>query len=874
MTRSLPRLLCESALLLLALGPAATLADTLPATTCPESSPGSGARTCTLFALPGTLALPGAGPIPIWGYAGSAAGAATSPGPVLVVNQGDTVTVSLTNGLAVTTSLQVSGQQLRPDLDGVPAGGSESYTFVAGAPGTYLYQAGLLPGTQYQVAMGLYGALVVRPAGAPLQAYADPATAFDDEALVVLGELDPALNGAADPGAFDMRGFAPRYWLIDGLPYPDTAVIPTAAGRRVLLRYANAGLEAHAMSLLGASQTSLAVDGARTPRAFQLVSQSIGAGQTADALVTVPAGAPLGARFPLYEGALALHNADQPGFGGMLTFLVAGAGTPGSGAGPVSTGVAVAPTPTTGAAGVVVTATATSSGSTIAGAELFLDAPGANGTGLAMSAADGGFGGTSEGITATIAAAVLAALPTGAHPIYVHARDSTGAWGPVSAAVLLLDHTGPAITHLAAAPNPTNGSAAVLVSATGDDRASGGATVMAAELFVDPAGTPAPGSGLAMAAGPSGDVTAFTVTLPQAQVAALSTGNHVLAVRARDALSSWGPLVTATLVLDRTGPVASAVTVVPTVTDGRQGASPSAAWIRLTATLTDAASFVAGGEAFIDTAGANGTGFLAIPADGLFDEPSEIVYADVPLTTIAQLAGGTHALLVHGRDAAGNWGATAQATFLFTPPPSDLIFANGFESGTFAFWNGGTTGAGLAVTTAAQLGPAGAGVYGMALTVGSTAARYVTDNSPTAEAAYHARFYFDPNSTGSTNTWDIFVGLNGTQIPFRVQYRRVAAGYQLRGQLLTTGGNVNTPFVTITDAPHAVEIAWFAGSGAGTRFQLFVDGAAVATLAGQNTSSYRIETVRLGRSAGANGGATGTMYFDGFVSRRAAGIGP
>ena len=43
--------------------------------------------------------------------------------------------------------------------------------------------------------MGLYGALVVRPATAG-QAYDDAATAFDDEAVLVLSEIDPALNNA------------------------------------------------------------------------------------------------------------------------------------------------------------------------------------------------------------------------------------------------------------------------------------------------------------------------------------------------------------------------------------------------------------------------------------------------------------------------------------------------------------------------------------------------------------------------------------------------------------------------------------------------------------------------------------------------------
>ena len=38
---------------------------------------------------------------------------------------------------------------------------------------------------------------------------------------------------------------------------------------------------------------------------------------------------------------------------------------------------------------------------------------------------------------------------------------------------------------------------------------------------------------------------------------------------------------------------------------------------------------------------------------------TETARADIPLTTINSLANGTHSILVHGKDAAGNWGATS-----------------------------------------------------------------------------------------------------------------------------------------------------------------------------------------------------------------------
>jgi len=101
-----------------------------------------------------------------------------------------------------------------PDLTGAPVGGMTSYEFTATDPGTFLYEAGLLDNAQHQVAMGLYGALVVRPTAAPPagftgQAYTSPATAFNDEALVVLSEIDPALNNSAAPASFDMRQYKP-----------------------------------------------------------------------------------------------------------------------------------------------------------------------------------------------------------------------------------------------------------------------------------------------------------------------------------------------------------------------------------------------------------------------------------------------------------------------------------------------------------------------------------------------------------------------------------------------------------------------------------------------------------------------------------------
>ena len=95
-------------------------------------------------------------------------------------------------------SLEVPGRLIEEGAAEAPPGGTASYRFLS-APGTYLYQSPSAGGRQ--IAMGLYGALIVR-SGTPNQAYDDASTAYDSEAVLVLSALDPALN--ADPGGFSM----------------------------------------------------------------------------------------------------------------------------------------------------------------------------------------------------------------------------------------------------------------------------------------------------------------------------------------------------------------------------------------------------------------------------------------------------------------------------------------------------------------------------------------------------------------------------------------------------------------------------------------------------------------------------------------------
>ena len=293
------------------------------------SSASAAVVSIDLCAEAGTLALPGGVTVPIWGFAPAAPGpggtltcegvAPRLPGPVLTVAQGDTVQVVVHNDLGEAVSFEAPGQRIDQGAPLAPAHGTATYTFIADAPGTYLYESAANAGRQ--LAMGLYGALIVRSPVAN-QAYGTATTAYDREAILVLSAIDPAFN--ANPGSFDLHQYNATFWLINGRAYPQTDVVHAgAAGQRVLLRYLNAGYDNTTMALLGLHEQVIARDARPLNNPFLAGAETIPAGATEDAIATIPAS---GTRFALYNRQLHLTNGtpSNPSHspGGMMTFLV------------------------------------------------------------------------------------------------------------------------------------------------------------------------------------------------------------------------------------------------------------------------------------------------------------------------------------------------------------------------------------------------------------------------------------------------------------------------------------------------------------------------------------------------------------------------
>lgn len=194
----------------------------------------------TLTSKTGYIGTPDGNVVFMWGLS-SGSDAFQYPGPVLCVNEGDTVTIVLQNTLNRKISLIFPGQD-NVLADGQPDGpefvsgnlaslaktaaantGSVTYSFVANHPGTFVYQSGTE--TDIQVPMGLFGALVVRPAMGANYLYNDASTEFNPahEYIALLSEVDPALSARMESNrSFTAQNFHPRYWFINGRGLPDT----------------------------------------------------------------------------------------------------------------------------------------------------------------------------------------------------------------------------------------------------------------------------------------------------------------------------------------------------------------------------------------------------------------------------------------------------------------------------------------------------------------------------------------------------------------------------------------------------------------------------------------------------------------------------
>jgi len=271
-------------------------------------------------------------PVSMWGYitdTGSCPGTpvAWDVGPILAVTAGQDLTINLRNCLAEDVSVFIPGQVKATNpvtfsdgqgrtrvssFDSVVApAATGSYTWTTPKTGSFLYQSGTF--VAKQVPKGLYGAVVVNVG--PTEAYSG--VNFAQEVVLVYSEIDPNLDNAA-AGAGEgatVNNYHPKYFLINGETYPNTANITVATGTDVLLRFINAGLQLYVPTLQGLYMNVIAEDGNLMPYPLSQYQIDLYAAKTKDVFINVGSDG----QYALYDRAL--HLSPSSNNGGMLTFI-------------------------------------------------------------------------------------------------------------------------------------------------------------------------------------------------------------------------------------------------------------------------------------------------------------------------------------------------------------------------------------------------------------------------------------------------------------------------------------------------------------------------------------------------------------------------
>jgi FtsP/CotA-like multicopper oxidase with cupredoxin domain len=220
----------------------------------------------------------------------------TIPGPQIRVHRGDTIRVVLENALPEPTVVHWHGMTVPNAMDGVPyitqdpvmPGGYFDYQFtIKDPPGTYLYHSHF--DSLNQVENGLFGAIVVEPAGTP---------SWQDEYTLILN--DGSLG-----------------YTINGKSFPATAPLTAKLGDWVRIRVANVGQMLHPLHMHGYHFLVVEQDGQNVPQPFLKDTVVVGPGETYDLMVHA-----------IYPGVWALHchilsHVEGPqGMFGMVTALI------------------------------------------------------------------------------------------------------------------------------------------------------------------------------------------------------------------------------------------------------------------------------------------------------------------------------------------------------------------------------------------------------------------------------------------------------------------------------------------------------------------------------------------------------------------------
>lgn len=180
------------------------------------------------------------------------------PGEQLVVQQGDTVNITIVNTLRSSHSFVIDGLV---DSGRIRGGRTVTVSFVADTPGSYLFYD--KRNAPYNRLVGLHGGLAVMPSGSANELYPGSPT-FVQQYFWVINDIDPAWHNTIRRGRTPTTRFKPYYFTINGRsmrvpghpdygnPDIDAGYNPQtrlegSIGDRTLIRILHAGMCTHSM---------------------------------------------------------------------------------------------------------------------------------------------------------------------------------------------------------------------------------------------------------------------------------------------------------------------------------------------------------------------------------------------------------------------------------------------------------------------------------------------------------------------------------------------------------------------------------------------------------------------------------------------------
>jgi len=228
----------------------------------------------TYYITDGLLTMPDGVDVYFRGFSDGPSGL-NVPGAPMIVQENDTVTITVHNTLNQTHSFVIDGMVNQS----ISAGQTKTFQFTAKNPGThFFYDSTNAP---YNRLVGLHGAFAVMPYGKSNQLYSGSPT-FVQQYFWLFHDIDPAWNSRIQSGSTPSTTYTPRYFTINGLssrppgapgendPSINAMIAPNIAlhgsiGDRTLVRILNAGKAEQSVHTHGNHMEWLTEGGVKRP---------------------------------------------------------------------------------------------------------------------------------------------------------------------------------------------------------------------------------------------------------------------------------------------------------------------------------------------------------------------------------------------------------------------------------------------------------------------------------------------------------------------------------------------------------------------------------------------------------------------------------